>query len=304
MTTSLLVPCHNAARYLPRLWETVRLQHQPFDEILCYDDASTDNTAAIAASLGAQVIRGPRNVGPAAARNVLWRAARGEWVHFHDADDLLRPAFLEKMAARANDATDAVICDAEWQNEADRSPFLMWRYSQAQLRTAPAAYLLTHPVGGINGLYRRTMLEQIGGFNAQLHVWEDADLHVRLALAGARFAIVEEPLVIALRRNDSLSAPPTRNWLNRLTALEGYAEQPGDSAFLRALASEAERAASALAQLRETASAARAVAICRRFGVRPPTSRQFAIRALKLFVPTVTLLRWQARWRDRAARYV
>jgi glycosyltransferase involved in cell wall biosynthesis len=301
VTASLLVPCYNAANFLPRLWATVRVQTRPFDELLCYDDASSDDTAAVAQSLGATVIRGERNAGPAFARNELWRAAHGEWVHFHDADDLLRPDFLEKMATRATDATDVVICDAEWQQEHDRRPFLTWRYSEAALRAEPAAYLLSHPVGGINGFYRRTALEKIGGFNTQLHIWEDADLHVRLGLSGARFAVVEEPLVIGLRRGDSLSAPLALNWFNRLVALEGYAQLRATPAFARALATEAEQAASAFALLRENAHAARALSLCHRLGVQPPTSHQFLIRALKPFVAPVTLLRWQADWRRRAA---
>jgi glycosyltransferase involved in cell wall biosynthesis len=301
VNASLLIPCFNAAEFLPQLWETVRAQTRAFDEVLCYDDASSDNTSAVARSLGATVIRGERNAGPAFARNELWRAARGAWVHFHDADDLLRSNFLERMTARATDATDVVICNAEWQQALDRRPFLMWRYSEAELRDDPAAYLLSHPVGGINGFYRRTALEKIGGFDPQLHVWEDADLHVRLALSGARFAVVEEPLVIALRRNDSLSAPPLRNWLNRLAALDNYSRLAGTSTFTQALASEAERAASALAELRAKDQTERALSLCHRLGVRPPTSRQFAIRALKPFVAPATLLRWQAAWRRRAA---
>ena len=90
-TCSLLVPCHNAAAHLPRLWETVRAQAKPFDELICYDDASTDRTADVARTLGATVIRGDTNHGAAHARNRLWQAAHGEWVHFHDADDLLDP---------------------------------------------------------------------------------------------------------------------------------------------------------------------------------------------------------------------
>ena len=89
MKTALLIPCHNAAAYLPRLWQTVRAQTRPFDAVFCYDDASEDNTAAVAEALGAQVIRSETNRGPAHARNALLHACQAEWIHFHDADDLL-----------------------------------------------------------------------------------------------------------------------------------------------------------------------------------------------------------------------
>ena len=118
--SSLLIPCHNAAGHLPRLWETVRAQTRPFNEIICYDDASTDDTAAVAAALGARVISGECNAGPAHARNQLWRAADTEWVHFHDADDLLEPAYHATVAARVNADTDVVICNARWLRDDTR----------------------------------------------------------------------------------------------------------------------------------------------------------------------------------------
>lgn len=293
LRSSLLIPCHNAAGHLPRLWETVRTQTLPFDEIICYDDASTDNTAEVALSLGARVIRGEKNSGPALARNQLWRAAQGEWVHFHDADDLLDPTYHAKVAARVSGAIDVIICNALWLREDTRAREQEWRYSEAELRVAPASYLLTHPVGGINGYYRRTALERIGGFDEQLKVWEDADLHIRLAISGARFAVVEEALVIALRRGDSLSAELKRNWRNRLQALRHYATTlPIDcrAALLIAL----ESAARALLTVGDPAGAREAIALSRSLGGDPPTSANPLIRLCKRTLGGMAALRLQS----------
>ena len=49
---SLLIPAYNAARFLPRLLASAHAQTDRFDEIWVYDDCSTDDTAAVAASLG------------------------------------------------------------------------------------------------------------------------------------------------------------------------------------------------------------------------------------------------------------
>ena len=291
--SSLLIPCHNAAGHLPRLWETVRTQTLPFDEIICYDDASTDHTAEVALSLGARVIRGEKNSGPAHGRNRLWRAAQGEWVHFHDADDLLDPTYHAKVAARVSGAVDVIICNALWLREDTRTREQEWRYSEAELRVAPASYLLTHPVGGINGYYRRTALERIGGFDEQLKVWEDADLHIRLAISGARFAVVEEALVIALRRGDSLSAEMKRNWRNRLQALRHYAKTlPIDcrAALLIAL----ESAARALLKVGDPAGAREAIALSRSLGGDPPTSAHPLIRLCKRTLGGMAALRLQS----------
>jgi glycosyltransferase involved in cell wall biosynthesis len=292
---SLLVPCYNAARFLPRLMESVRAQTRPFDEIVCYDDASTDDTAAVAHSLGASVIRGETNAGPAHARNQLWRAAGNDWVHFHDADDLLDPRFVEKMSDRADVSTDVVICHARWfhsNGELERE----WCYSDSELRAAPVPYLVTHPVGGINGLYRRTALDAIGGYEETLKVWEDADLHVRLAANGARFRVVEESLVSALRRNDSQSAELKRNWRSRLSALETYTHTLPAS-VQPIVAAEAETTAGNLLSLGDTNGARQAIALCARLGHRVPTTHHPLLLALRPWLPALTLLAWQRRRR-------
>jgi glycosyltransferase involved in cell wall biosynthesis len=293
---SLLVPCHNAARHLPRLWATVCAQSRPFSEFICYDDASTDDTADVAQSLGATVLRGEVNGGVAHARNRLWQAATCDWVHFHDADDLLEPAFLEKMSARAGEDTDVVICSARWLREDTQEVELEWRYSEAELRAAPAPYLLSHPIGGINGLYRRSTLQTAGGFSEKLKVWEDADLHVRLALQGARIAVVEEALVTALRRADSLSAEMTRNWRNRLTALRHYTHTlPPDCT--PTLISELENAARQLIRLGDPVSAREALQLVIQLGGDPPATRNPLLKLCKKVLGPMAALRLQARVR-------
>ena len=45
---ALLVPARNAQELLPRLYASVDAQTVPFDEVLVYDDASTDRTGDVA----------------------------------------------------------------------------------------------------------------------------------------------------------------------------------------------------------------------------------------------------------------
>jgi glycosyltransferase involved in cell wall biosynthesis len=297
---SLLVPCRNAARFLPQLWTTVSAQTRPFDELICYDDGSVDNTGAVARALGAKVLKAEgSSQGVSHARNQLWHAASGDWVHFHDADDLLEPDFLAGMLAAVSPETDVVICNATWRFESgglERE----WIYSDTELGRDPAAYLVTHPVGGINGLYRREVLAQVKGFSTHLPIWEDADLHVRLALAGARFAAVERSLVTAIRRPGSLSVDLHRNWTARLAALESYVTMSASYSFRQALAHSAEEAAGALACLRNEQGVAQAIRLCHDLGLRPPSTRNPALAAMRGLLPTSTLLRVQAWWRRRA----
>lgn len=292
MRASLLVPCFNAAAHLPRLFASVRAQTLPFAEVICYDDASTDDTARVATDLGASVLRETINRGPAAARNRLWRAARTEWVHFHDADDLMDPRYHEEATQRATADTDVVICAARWLRAGDGQIESEWHYSEGELAHDPVGYLLSNPVGGINGLYRTAALAAIGGYDERLRVWEDADLHVRLALHGARFAVIEKVLVTALRHGTGISAPLAANWRCRLQALEGYAgllPAPQRPALLRAI----DAAARELLAAGDGEAVQRALALSRTLGGTPPASGNPLVRAVRSVCGATTALRLQ-----------
>ena len=91
---SVLVAVYNAAPYLRACLDSIL--HQSVDDlqILCVDDASTDDSAQILSEYAArdervEVIHLDQNLGQAAARNVALSRAKGEWVLMVDADDLL-----------------------------------------------------------------------------------------------------------------------------------------------------------------------------------------------------------------------
>src|SRR3954449_761219 len=95
-TLALLIPAYNAAHFLPRLLSSAQAQSVPFDEIWVYDDCSTDDTAAVAESYGAKVVRGAVNIGCSVGKNELAKRTSCNWLHFHDADDELKPGFVAR----------------------------------------------------------------------------------------------------------------------------------------------------------------------------------------------------------------
>jgi glycosyltransferase involved in cell wall biosynthesis len=296
---SLLIPCHNAARFLPALFAGVQAQRLPFSEIILWDDASTDDSAAVAERCGARVLRSGKSVGPATARNELVSAARFNWVHLHDADDLISPDYLATLAPHATPDSDLVVCDADWIDATTRATMIAWRYHAVEYRAAPTAYLLTHPLGINNCLYRRATFLAEGGYDPALVPWEDTDFHIRLGLSGRRFTFVPEVLTWSVRHPGGISMDYTRNWESRLRCLQRYANVM--PAWLHPLlATEAEKAASALAVLSSPANTD-AIALCRQLGGDPPSTRNPSLRLLKPFLPAATLLRWQEKRRQRSA---
>ncbi|MBC7365670.1 MAG: glycosyltransferase family 2 protein [Undibacterium sp.] len=294
---TLLVPCYNAAAFLPRLHAAVRALTTPFAAILCYDDGSNDNTVAIARSLGLEIITGQPNRGVAYARNQLVTAARTEWIHFHDADDLIAPDYLTRLAPWCDDRHDVVSCDADWIDETSRAVMIAWRYDPAALAGAPYGHLLSHAMGLNSTIIRASSWRAIGGCDLSLTMWEDADVHIRLARSGARFHHEPTVLTWSLRRLESFSHDYTKGWTCRVAALEGYAALP-DPAHSTILAVEAERAARELSALGARIPAERALALCRGLGFRPPLGRNPVVVILRRFIPAYTLLRWQSRRRS------
>jgi glycosyltransferase involved in cell wall biosynthesis len=92
-TLALCVPAYCAEEHLPRLLATAREQVPPFDEIIVCVDASPDRTAEVAQQLGVKVLVNEQNLGCSMSKNRALTAATADWVHFHDADDVLLSGF-------------------------------------------------------------------------------------------------------------------------------------------------------------------------------------------------------------------
>jgi glycosyltransferase involved in cell wall biosynthesis len=99
---SVVIPCFRCANTISAAVESVRKQTAEALEVIAVDDASEGDTPRELSELPRRygkewlkVIRLPRNVGPASARNTGWNAAIGEFVAFLDADDTWHPRKLE-----------------------------------------------------------------------------------------------------------------------------------------------------------------------------------------------------------------
>ena len=95
---SIIVPVYNNARELRECLSALR-QSNAASEIIVVDDASTDESASVAAEMGATVHRLARNAGPSAARNHGVRHARADILFFVDADLVVMPGAVDRVLA-------------------------------------------------------------------------------------------------------------------------------------------------------------------------------------------------------------
>lgn len=198
---SVVIPVCNAALFLPRCVGSVFAQTLKPDEIILVDDGSIDNTAALAAELGARVISLP-NGEVSAARNTGIRGASSEWIALLDADDSWEPEKLERQAARIRPDTVLVYTGVRFfddQGSRGEKPAIDPLAAARMLRFGnpiPCTYLV-----------RREALLNGGGYREDIRACEDWEMLLRLLRLG-RFEVVAEPLTAIYLHPDSLSANP------------------------------------------------------------------------------------------------
>lgn len=279
---ALLIPCYNAEKFVIPFLENIETLNKKFDEVLFYDDASTDDTVSMLEKHGQKVIKGTANKGPAFARNILATTTSCNWFHFHDIDDLLHAEYLEKVSdiAMSNDV-DIVLCNVDWLDSNKSNIIFHWEYSHSEICKDPIGYTISHPIGGINGLYKKSAFEAVGGFDTDIRLWEDADIHVRLAANNARFYIIEEVLSFSIRYYDSLSANQNAAWLTRLSLLQKYFKGFNYASVHTIIGHEAQRAASKFLILNMVKEAEESLMLSELCGVPVPNNKNLVWKILK-----------------------
>lgn len=287
ITYGLLVPCYNAESFIDQFIGNIENLDKKFDEVIFYDDASTDNTFNVLSGKGYRVIRGEINRGPGFARNKLVKATHCQYVHFHDIDDLMDAKYLTKTSEiiQQDNDLDVVLCNVDWHDASSSQLLLKWNYSNSEINNNALAYSISNPIGGINGLYRVEKFNLSGGFNTEIKIWEDADFHVRLAATNANFFVIEETLCTSLRRSISASSNQTLAWINRSILLEEYANIYNNNAtILKVIGIEAQKAASNLVILAQFTDAKQMLRLSERCNIQVPKSQSKIWRVAKFLL--------------------
>lgn len=134
---SVLIPCFNAEAFVGAALESVLAQTYAPIEIIVVDDGSTDGSAGVLNQFrtrGVTVIT-QANAGQCAAANRALAEAKGAYIKFFDADDLLHPEMIERQMRALAGRTD-VVALGEWARfysapeEAVFAPLPMYRDAQ------------------------------------------------------------------------------------------------------------------------------------------------------------------------------
>ncbi len=213
---SVVVPMYNAAATVGATLSGIFTQTYPRVEIVAVDDGSQDGSGDLAAAYGdrLRVITQPRNRGLPAARNTGVRHARGDFIVWNDADDIMMPTCLERMmaiyqaagAGRRIVTTDCAVMTPKGLTGRRVLPRVHPpRHAQrlALLQENFVCYL---------SLYPRALTADIGELDETMTHLEDRDYWLRAVFAG--WEIVRQPEALALYRWTGTSASTAKDKMN------------------------------------------------------------------------------------------
>ena len=192
---SVIVPAYNAEATLFECLKALQAAMQPQDELIVFDDGSTDSTRSIAEAAGARIISNPGFPrGPGHGRNMAAKSATKIYLMFIDADVITHADTIDRLVAEAG-KTGAVAAIGSYDDN-PRSKRLPALY--ANLR-----HHFVHQSGrreattfwsGI-GLMKADVFREFGGYDDVLFKHpsiEDVELGMRLINAGRRIRLVPE----------------------------------------------------------------------------------------------------------------
>lgn len=149
MLFSIIIPCYNVEAFLSECLDSVLSQSCVDWEAICVDDGSTDGTSAILDDYAARDSRfhvlSQSNKRQAAARNLAFRHAIGDYIVMLDSDDVLLPGFLQRLSDDIlSNHPDLIAMNVEhWFPEKENLHIADRQYSHPSSRqfTSGRAYL-------------------------------------------------------------------------------------------------------------------------------------------------------------------
>jgi glycosyltransferase involved in cell wall biosynthesis len=188
------MPVRNGARFIEQAVDSALRQLAPEDEIVIVDDGSIDDTRSLIAAMHDRRIRFLDGLGrgPSSARNIGLKAATGAYIAFLDHDDLW-PAGRHAVLLQALLADAEIDCAiGRLRLRMEHDAIALPQLPDLEGRLAPSVSLCT-------ALFRRRILDAVGGFDEEMRFYEDTDYFLRLVECNYRVVLCDIDALIYRR---------------------------------------------------------------------------------------------------------
>lgn len=184
---SVIVPVHNAEEFIERCLDAIIASSYPSFEIVMIDDCSTDESVAIASQKGVTIHQLPEQSGPAIARNLGAKYARGNILLFIDADIIVRRETIALAVANFQSNPDIVAVFGSYDDDPAKGNFIsqyrnLFHHFQHQY-SGKDAFTFWAGCGAI----LKKVFDELGGFDQKRYrkpCIEDIELGYRICEKG------------------------------------------------------------------------------------------------------------------------
>jgi glycosyltransferase involved in cell wall biosynthesis len=185
---SVIIPVYNRLLYLQAAIESVLAQTYQVFEIIVVDDGSiVDVMGVLRPFMGRVSYLRQEHRGVAAARNLGVSASRGEYLAFLDSDDIFMPAKLERqLTDLLKNSQVAMAYSDEFliDNSGNTSSSALRVKRTPPLPSGCIAkdFFVDSFIGTMTVFLRRSVFDEVGGFDESMLYNEDDDLWLRIML--------------------------------------------------------------------------------------------------------------------------
>ena len=209
---SVVIPVHNSEKYIRECLDSVLENRNIGLEVICVDDCSTDSTPEILRDYAERyanvtVLKNDTNLYAGASRNKGLLAARGKYVHFLDADDIVISGAYRKLydIAEKNDL-DWIKTTVRAFRDEDGKKVFNFRYDMSRFdhwydgrlldfKSAPNKFLTYMSLVPWNAIYKRSFLTDNDIHFNHLFCVNDRSFFVETCVKGNRMMIARIDIV-------------------------------------------------------------------------------------------------------------
>ena len=208
---TVIIPTYNRAYCIKKSIDSVLSQTYENIELIIVNDGSTDNTDDVVGSYSdsrIRYIKFEKNEGVSKARNEGIKLAEGEYIAFHDSDDVCHSDRLEKQLRLMEKIPECqlvfckyraysdIVVDVPQEDEYDLSDS---KYGLLDI------LLRGNKIGTPTMFVRKSVFATVGMFDTNLKTQEDWDLAMRIAKQGT-IRFLPEVLVDVYKSNNSVNS--------------------------------------------------------------------------------------------------
>ncbi|MBA6341493.1 glycosyltransferase family 2 protein [Colwellia sp. MB02u-10] len=195
---SVVIPFYHAEEYFDETYHSIKAQTLAPAEIIVVIDGCGEKAINFLASYhDITVINLENNGGPAIARNIGVKAAKGDWIAFMDADDKWKPEKLEKQMAFLASNPEFSSCHTGIITFTGQD--IIKQFNNKPQKLTVTDLLISSHVVPTSWVISKQAFEKVNGFDTKIKCSEDHDLTLRLVLANENIGFLAEPLAY-LRR--------------------------------------------------------------------------------------------------------